>query len=233
VKATVKSLPIKQWAADDRPREKLLQKGPSALTDAELLAILIGHGSVEESAVHLAQRILHSVDNNLLTLGKCSVADLVSNFKGIGSVKAITLMAAMELGRRRSAVAAGSAQTITSSRDAFLIFYPRLCDLPHEEFWLLLTNRAAKVIGQTKISQGGGSATAVDIRLIFKSALQALASGIILCHNHPSGNLQPSNDDDALTQRIHSAAQLMGIQLLDHIILAGDTYYSYADNSRL
>ncbi|GAB6395582.1 MAG: DNA repair protein RadC [Bacteroidales bacterium] len=229
----MENLPIKEWAMEDRPREKMLQKGVSALSDAELLAILIGKGNAEESAVHLAQRILRSVDNNLNILGKRSIHELANGFKGIGMVKAVTLIAAMELGRRRSAADAGSPQRIISSKDAYLIFHPLLCDLLHEEFWILLTNRAAKVIGKTKISQGGGHKTAVDIRLILKAALHALAFGIILCHNHPSGNVRPSGEDDALTQQIKNAAQLMGIQLLDHIVLSGNTWYSYADEGRL
>jgi DNA repair protein RadC len=226
-------LPIKDWAAEDRPREKMLQKGVAALSDSELLAILIGSGNQTESAVELAQRILHSVSNNLNALGKLSIKELTAGFKGVGEAKAVTIAAALELGRRRNASERLRQESITSSRDAQAIFYPLIADLRHEELWIALTNRAAKVIEKVKISQGGAGETTVDIRLILKAAIQALASGIILCHNHPSGNIRPSAQDDALTNRLQSAAQLMGITLLDHLILSDNTYYSYADEGRL
>ncbi|GHT33363.1 DNA repair protein [Bacteroidia bacterium] len=226
-------LSIKEWAEEDRPREKMLLKGAVALSDAELLAILIGSGSRKESAVQLSQRILHSVNNNLNALGKCSIKELTSGFKGIGEAKAITIAAAMELGRRRGASERERTESITCSRDVHTLFYPLMCDLEHEEMWIALTNRAAKVIDKVKISQGGASETTVDIRLVMRPAIQSLASGIILCHNHPSGNLHPSPQDDAITRRIQSVAHLMGMTLLDHLILSDHSYYSYADEGRI
>lgn len=226
-------LSIREWAEEDRPREKMLLKGASSLSDAELLAILINAGTKEETAVQLAQRILHSVGNNLNALGKLSVKELVKGFKGIGEARAITITAALELGRRRNACEALQRDTIRSSRDAYLLMHPLLADLPHEELWIVLTNNAAKVIGKVKISQGGTSETSADLRLILKAAINALASGIMLCHNHPSGNTTPSRADDNLTNRLQSAAKLMDIALLDHIVLADGSYYSYADEGRL
>ncbi|MDR1357195.1 MAG: DNA repair protein RadC [Tannerellaceae bacterium] len=211
----------------------MMQKGGSALTDAELLAILIGSGTRDESAVQLAQRILHSVKNNLNALGKLSVKELTSGFKGIGEAKAVTISAALELGRRRAGCEPIRQECVRYSKDAYAIFSPLLADLSHEELWIAMTNRAAGVIGKVKISQGGASEVAADIRLILKAAVQSLASGIILCHNHPSGNLYPSPQDDALTLRVQNAAKLVGITLSDHLILAGNTYYSYADNGKL
>jgi DNA repair protein RadC len=226
-------LPIREWAAEDRPREKMVQKGVPALSDAELLAILIGSGSREEPAVQLARRILHSVDNNLNALGKLSIKDLTAGFKGIGEAKAVAICAALELGRRRSGSERMLQTGIQSSRDVHLLFYPLLCDLRHEEMWIALTNRASRVIGKEKISRGGTDGTVADVRLILKTAIQSLASGLILCHNHPSGNILPSAQDDALTRRVQSAAGLVDIKLLDHLILSDHTYYSYADEGRL
>jgi DNA repair protein RadC len=226
-------LSIKEWAAEDRPREKMLQKGASALSDAELLAILIGSGNRTETAVQLTQRLLHSVGNNLNALGKLSIKEMCAGFKGIGEAKAITIAAALELGRRRNGSERLRQENIRSSKDVHAIFYPLLCDLRHEELWIALTNQAAKVIEKVKISQGGISETTADIRLILKAAIQSLASGIILCHNHPSGNLSPGKQDDALTSRVQSAARLIGIRLLDHLILSDNSFYSYADEGRL
>ncbi|MDR1555471.1 MAG: DNA repair protein RadC [Tannerellaceae bacterium] len=226
-------LPVRQWAIEDRPREKMLQKGASALSDAELLAILIGSGSRTESAVQLSQRLLHSVNNSLSALGKLSVKEMTSGFKGIGEAKATTIAAALELARRRNGSERFRQESITCSKDVYTLFYPLLCDLAHEELWIALTNRAARVIEKVKISQGGVNETTADIRLILKPAIQSLACGIILCHNHPSGNAHPSPQDDALTHRVHDSARLMGINLSDHLILAGHTYYSYADEGRL
>ena len=208
-------LSIKEWAEEDRPREKMLQKGASVLSDAELIAILIGSGNNEETAVQLSQRILHSVNNNLNTLGKRSIKELTSGFKGIGEAKA------------------SPQDAIRSSKDSYLLFRTQLCDLPYEELWIALTNPLNKVIQKVKISQGGVNQTSVDIRLVLKAAINALASGIILCHNHPSGSLRPSTHDDALTERIQKAAKLMDIRILDHIILSDSGYYSYADEGRL
>lgn len=226
-------LSIKEWAEEDRPREKMLQKGASVLSDAELIAILIGSGNNEETAVQLSQRILHSVNNNLNTLGKRSINELTSGFKGIGEAKAVTICAAMELGKRRETSEASPQDAIRSSKDSYLLFRTQLCDLPYEELWIALTNPLNKVIQKVKISQGGVNQTSVDIRLVLKAAINALASGIILCHNHPSGSLRPSTHDDALTERIQKAAKLMDIRILDHIILSDSGYYSYADEGRL
>lgn len=224
---------IKEWAEEDRPREKMLSQGAAALTDAELLAILIGSGNVEETAVQLSQRILASVQHNLYALGKLSVKDLIIRFKGIGQAKAVGIIAALELGKRRGNSEVPERKQIRCSRDAWLLFNPYLCDLPHEELWAAFTNRSGKVIDKVKISQGGTGETTADLCLLLKAAIQALASGIILCHNHPSGNLRPSRQDDALTQRLQKAARLIEISLLDHIIIGDNQYYSYADEGRL
>ncbi len=230
---TSKQLPITQWAVEDRPREKMLQQGASALSDAELLAILIGSGNSDESAVQLSQRILHSVDNNLNELGKRSVSELADSFKGIGTAKGVTIAAALELGRRRNAGEPLQRPAIRCSKDGYLLLHPQLCDLPHEELWAAFTNRAAKVIGKTRISQGGLTGTTADLRIILKSAIDVRASGIVLFHNHPSGNHRPSPQDDDLTQRLQKAVGLLDIRLLDHIIIADHLYYSYADEGRL
>ena len=226
-------LSIKEWAEEDRPREKLLLKGAAALTDAELIGILIGSGSRGESAVQLAQRILHSVDNNLIALGKLSIKELTEGFKGMGEAKAVSICAALELGKRRNACDVPQLDSIRSSRDAFLLFQPILCDLPHEELWIALLSRSNKVIRKAKISQGGISESTVDIRLILKMAVESLASGMVMCHNHPSGNLQPSKQDDDLTRRVREAGKLMCVTLLDHLIISDNRYYSYADEGKL
>lgn len=227
------NLPIKSWATEDRPREKMLQKGVSSLTDAELLAILIGSGNSNESAVQLAQRILLHADNNLNSLAKLSVNDLVREFKGVGQAKAVTICAAMELGKRRNVSEIVQRSVIRCSNDAYQLFHPHLCDLPHEELWIALMNRSAKVIVKVKISQGGTGETTADIQLMLKAAISNLASGIILCHNHPSGNFHPSQSDDRLTHKLYRSAKLMDLSLLDHIIVCDGSYYSYADEGRL
>jgi DNA repair protein RadC len=224
---------IKEWAEEDRPREKMLLKGAAALSNAEILAILIGSGNKEETAVQLSQRILNSVDNNLNALSKLSINDLIANFKGIGEARAITICAALELGKRRGTSIPVSKPFIRSSQDAYQLFHPMLCDLPHEELWIALIDRSAKVIGERKISQGGINETSADLRLILKAAINALATGIILCHNHPSGNIRPSREDDNLTTRLSNAAKLIEIKLLDHIVLTDGNYYSYADEGRI
>lgn len=224
---------IKEWAEEDRPREKMLLKGVASLSDAELLAILIGSGNNDETAVQLSQRILGSVNNNLNALGKLSIKELTSGFKGIGLVKAITINAALELGKRRGTSSPDQRITIRTSRDAYLLFYPLLCDLPHEELWIALTNRASHIIGKVKISQGGIGETSADLCIILKAAIHALASGMIVCHNHPSGSIRPSKQDDLLTSRLQKAAKLIEITLLDHIILSDGNYYSYSDEGRL
>jgi len=228
----VERLRIKDWALEDRPREKLLLKGVTSLSDAELLAILISTGNLQETAVQLSQRILSSVSNNLSELGKLSVKELM-NHKGIGEAKAVTITAAMELARRKSASLPVDRETVRCSRDAYRIFYPLLCDLKHEELWIALTNNSGKVIEKVKISQGGTGETSADMRLILKPAVHTLCSGIILCHNHPSGSIQPSREDDLLTSNLGKAAKLMNVKLLDHIILYDETYYSYADEGRI
>ncbi len=226
-------LSIKNWAEEDRPREKFLLKGISALSDAELLAILIGSGNTEESAVELSQRILFSANNNLNILGKFSIKQLISGFKGIGEAKAICIVAAMELGKRRKYAEIINREQIRCSRDIFDYFYPMLCDLQYEEFWILALNRSNKIIDKIKISQGGVSQTVVDNKLILKEVLSRLASGIILCHNHPSGNKKPSKEDDLITRKIKECCKLFDIEVIDHIIVADNDYYSYVDDGKL
>ena len=228
-KSTMGKLSIKQWAEEDRPREKLLLKGVSALSDSELLAILIGSGNDEESAVELGKRILMKAGNDLNKLGRMGVSDLVGQFKGIGPAKAITLIAALELGRRRKSTEAADRKKITSSRDGYEHFFPILADLNHEETWALLTDRSNKVLITLQVSRGGISGTVVDIRLILREALNYYASGIILAHNHPSGNCSPSPQDTQITKKLKEAAQWMDMTLLDHIIVCGESYFSYAD----
>lgn len=223
---------IKSWAEEDRPREKLLAKGKSSLTDAELIAILIGSGSRSESAVSLSQRILKAADNNLNNLGKTSLNDLMK-FKGIGEAKAISIAAALELGRRRQLSDIKERPQIRSSKDAYHVLAPLIMDLPHEEFWILLLNRANKVIGRERVSIGGVAGTVVDAKIIFRKALEMLASGIILCHNHPSGNLNPSHADLEITKKLKRAGETLEINILDHLIIAENGYFSFADEGKL
>ncbi len=225
-------LGIKMWAEEDRPREKLLLKGKLHLTDAELLAILIGSGSRTETAVDLCKRILKEVGNNLHELGKMRVEELLK-FKGIGTAKAVTIVAAMELSRRKQSAIIQEKQQITTSRDGFLMMQPLIGDLPHEEFWILLLNRANKVIAKKQLSQGGITGTVADSRLIFRQAIDLLATSIILCHNHPSGNLKPSQADIALTRRLVKAGKLLEITVLDHLIVTNGGYYSFADEGMM
>ena len=213
---------------EDRPREKLMAKGITSLSNAELLAILIRSGGKEESAVELARRILMGAGNNLRELGKLSVNDLVKH-KGMGPAKAIAIVAAVELGRRRGRAEIHDKIRITGSRDVYLLFQPVLCDLAHEEFWVLLLNRANRVIDYIRISQGGISGTVIDVRIILKNALDRLASAIILCHNHPSGNLKPSDADRKITSKIRDSCRTMDLQLLDHLIVTDNSYFSFAD----
>ncbi|SDW40883.1 RadC family protein [Aequorivita viscosa] len=223
---------IKNWNEDDRPREKMLQKGRIALSDAELIAILIGSGSRNESAVALSQRILASANNNLSELGKRSIADLMQ-FKGIGEAKAITIVAAMELGRRRRGGEALERRKITSSNSVFEYFQPLIGELPHEEFWILYLNNSNKVIKSGQLSKGGITGTLVDVRLVFKEALQIGAVGIILAHNHPSGTLKPSHADIQLTKKLKIAGDGLDIKVLDHIIVTEKAYFSFADENML
>jgi DNA repair protein RadC len=220
--------PINQWAEDDRPREKFLLKGKSSLSDSELLAILIGSGSRNESAVQLCQRILATSSNNLNQLGKLSIAQLTA-FKGIGEAKAISIAAALELGRRRRSEEAFELKKITSSKAVFEIMQPILGDLLHEEFWVLYLNNSNKVIHKSQISKGGITGTVVDIRLIFKMAFEQNATAIILSHNHPSGKLQASEADVQITKKVKLAGQNLDINVLDHIIVTEQAYFSFAD----
>ncbi|MGB0404033.1 MAG: RadC family protein [Salibacteraceae bacterium] len=224
--------PITKWADDDRPREKLAEKGKVALSDAELLAIIIGSGSRSESAVDLCKSILSHNGNNLYQLGKMSISEL-TRFKGIGKAKAISIIAALELGRRRRQNEALKLDKISSSNDVFECFHGSLGDINFEEFWILILNRANKILKKEKISSGGISGTVADSRLIFKSAIDNLGSAIILAHNHPSGNLKPSQADINLTKRISEAGKLLEIQVLDHIIIAENQYFSFADEGLL
>lgn len=223
---------IKFWAEDDRPREKLLLKGKDALSDAELIAILIGSGSRNETAVDLSKRILQSVDNNLNALGKSNLNQLM-NFKGIGEAKAISIVAAMELGRRRRLEDAKIQLKVTSSRIVFDQMQPIIGELPHEEFWILCLNNSNKIIYKFQISKGGITGTMVDLRLIFKTLFEQNATSLILAHNHPSGNLTPSEADKNLTKRIKEASKQLDINLLDHLIVTENGYFSFADEGIL
>jgi DNA repair protein RadC len=227
-----RSFSIKNWSEDDRPREKLLQKGRSALSDTELIAILIGSGSRNESAVELSKRILASVENNLNELGKQSISDLLK-FKGIGDAKAVTILAAMELGRRRRGEEALERNKITSSNSVNELMQPIIGELPHEEFWILYLNNSNKVLQTVQLSKGGITGTLVDIRLVLKNALQLGAVGIILAHNHPSGTLQPSLADKQLTQKLKTAGESLDIKVLDHLIITEKAYFSFADENLL
>lgn len=220
---------IKTWAEDDRPREKFLLKGKHSLSNAELLAILIGTGTKNESAVDLGRKILQLTAENLNELAKLSINDL-KKIKGIGEAKAITIAAALELGRRRKEENAKEVEIIRTSREAFNYFEPMVADLPHEEFWILLLARNRKVICKKQISAGGVAGTVVDMKIIFKHAIEHLASYIILCHNHPSGNLTPSSADIQITKSLKTSGKLLEIEIVDHIIIGGDKYYSFADN---
>jgi len=226
-------LKITDWAEEDRPREKMLIKGVSALSDAELLAILIGSGNRNETAVELSQRILFSVNNNLNSLGKLEIKELVNKFNGIGEAKAITIVAALELGKRRKLTEFEKQIQIRSSIDAYEIFQPLLGDLKHEEGWVLLMNNSNKVIKKVHISKGGITGTVIDIRLIVKEAIDNLATNIILIHNHPSGNIKPSREDDHITRKLKEACKLLDISLLDHIIVCDSSYYSYKDEENI
>lgn len=224
----MEKLTIKSWALDDRPREKLLVKGKIALSDAELIAILIGSGNRDESAVGLSKRILKSVDGNINALAKLSVEKLME-FKGIGEAKAIAIITALELGKRRQLETALEKPKINSSKDVFNLMQPIIGDLEHEEFWVLFLNNSNKVIGKSQISKGGLTATIVDVRLLFKRALELVCVGIIVCHNHPSGKLEASNADKQITQKIKQAGATLDIKLLDHLIITQKAYFSFAD----
>ncbi|REG98176.1 RadC family protein [Flavobacterium aquicola] len=222
------SLPITHWAEDDKPREKLMLKGKSVLSDAELIAILIGSGNRNESAVDLSKRILASVDHNLNALGKLSIGQLM-NFKGIGEAKAISIISAMELGRRRKSEDVIELSKVTSSKAVFEIMHPIIGELSHEEFWVLFLNNSNKILFKTQLSKGGMTGTMVDVRIVFKIAFEQNATAIILTHNHPSGKLQASDADIQITKKIKTAGQQLDIPVLDHIIITENGYYSFAD----
>jgi DNA repair protein RadC len=223
-----KPLNIREWSPEDRPREKLLLKGTSGLSEAELVAILIGSGTAKTSAVELAKKVLLLSNNNLNELARLSVKDLMK-IKGIGEAKAITIVAALELGRRRKAQDLDEKPKISSSKDAFDLIQGHLMDLPHEEFWVLLLNRMHQVVKKKRISEGGVSGTVADPKIIYKLALEDLASGVIVAHNHPSGNLKPSQSDIDLTRKLKEAGRFLEVQLLDHLIIANRNYFSFAD----
>lgn len=229
---TTTKLSINKWAEEDRPREKMLSKGADVLSDAELLAILIGSGNTEESAVALMRRVLSSCDNNLNELGKWSHRNF-ADFKGIGIAKATTIIAALELGKRRNQQETKERKQITCSSDVYKLLHPMLCDQPQEELWILLLNQANKVIDRIRISSGGIDGTHADVRTILREALLQRATGIILCHNHPSGNPSPSVSDKQLTSAVRQGSQTMNIRLTDHIIICDGTYYSFADEGEI
>ena len=231
-KSTIEKLSIKNWSEEDQPREKLMAYGRQVLSDAELIAILIGSGNRQESAIELCKRILNQSDNNLNELAKLSVNDLMK-FKGIGEAKAISIVAALEIGRRRKSEKVLDKIQVTSSKHLYEYIRPVLEDLPHEEFWIVLLSRANKIIGKQLIGRGGISETTADIKIIFKKAIESLASAIILAHNHPSGNLKPSQSDLNLTKKIKNAAQLFDIKVLDHLIIGDGNYYSFNDEGVL
>ena len=223
---------IRYWAEDERPREKLLNKGKNALSDAELLAILIGSGNNEESAVDLCKRILHSVENNLVELSKLDVKNL-SKFKGIGEAKALSIVAALELGRRRRAAEPLQRTAVKGSTDVFEVVQGLIGDSHYEQFWVILLNRANKIVRKENIGEGGITGAVVDPKRIFKLALDYNACYIILAHNHPSGNIQPSDTDIRLTKKIKQGAELLDISVLDHIIVGENNFYSFADEGVL
>ncbi|MBT8184876.1 MAG: DNA repair protein RadC [Eudoraea sp.] len=227
-----KAFSIKDWSRDDRPREKLLRKNRSVLSDAELVAILIGSGSSGESAVSLAKRIMAKVNNNLHELGKLSVQQLMK-FNGIGEAKAVAIIAALELGRRRRKSGRENIDKISNSRSAFEFLQPTLADLPHEEFWIAYLNNSNRVIQSSQLSKGGITGTLVDVRLVMKQALEVGAVALLLAHNHPSGTLKPSKADIEITRKIKTAALALDIRILDHLIIASDRYFSFADEAML
>ena len=228
-----KRLTIRDWAEDDRPREKMLRKGTQSLSDAELLAILIAIGNKNETAVELARRILNECQDNLNELAQLTIADLCKRFKGIGEAKAITIIAALELGKRRKTSDVLDRKTIKSSKDLFDLFEPQLVDLPHEEFWLGLLNGANKVIEIKRLTQGGTRQTVVDIPMLLKIAIEKSAQALVVAHNHPSGQNRASHEDEIITRRIKTGCEAIGITLLDHIIIARGEYYSFSDEGKM
>lgn len=228
-----KRMTIRDWAEDDRPREKMLLKGAHSLSDAELLAILIASGNKNETAVELSRRILRDCGDNLNELARLTIPDLCKRFKGIGQAKAITIMASMELGKRRKLATTLERKQIKSSIHLFELFEPHLSDLPHEEFWLGMLNSANKVIDIKRLTQGGTNQTVVDLPMLLKLAIEKSASIVVVAHNHPSGQNRPSREDDEITKRIKAGCTAVGITLLDHIIIAHDKYYSFSDEGKM
>lgn len=227
-------LSINQWAEEDRPREKLMRLGAAALSNAELLAILIGSGSQDESAVDLTKRVLADCGNNLNTLGKMTIEQLTGGrYKGLGPAKAVAIIAACELGKRRQAERAEERKQLNSALAIYEYMHPRMQDLSEEEAWVLLMNQNFKLIKSVQLSHGGITETAVDVRVIMKHALLCNATVVALCHNHPSNNASPSGDDDRLTQRVKKACELMRLHFLDHLIITDGQYYSYSEEGRL
>ena len=226
------SMSIKSWSQDDQPREKLRDKGRNSLSNAELVAILIGSGSKNESAVDLSKRILSSVDNNLISLGKLSLKQLMK-FKGIGEAKAITIAAALEMGRRRGVEGEIVLDKIESSKSVFRIMQPLIGDLGHEEFWIIYLNNSNKVLRKQQLSRGGMTGTLVDVRIVMKQALEEGATSIILAHNHPSGTLRASQADKSITQKMKAAGELLDVKVLDHLIVTEHAYFSFADEGIL
>lgn len=227
-----KHIPLKALAEDDRPREKLIQLGRQHVSDAELLAIILGSGNTQETALQLAQRILHENNNNINNLARLTTTELMK-FKGVGPAKAVNIAAAFELGKRRTDKNADELYHIGSSKDAYALIAPKIMDLHYEEFWIILLNRANKVIKMEKLSKGGISGTVVDVRLIAKSAIENNSSGVILAHNHPSGNNKPSEQDIEITKKTKQGLKLFDISLFDHIIVANQAYYSFTDEGIL
>ena len=223
---------IKNWAIEDRPREKLMEKGEEALTNAELLAILIGSGNLKQSAVELMSDILKACDGKLSQLSLMTIEELMS-FNGIGEAKAITIKAAAEIGRRRAMENSQSRSQLANAADTYAIMHPVMQDLDHEEFWVLLLNNQSRLIKKGRMSMGGITQTAVDVRQILRAALMANATSMVVCHNHPSGKLAPSSDDCYLTTCIKQAANTMNIRLIDHVIITDGNYYSFADNGKI
>jgi len=228
----IENFNIKSWAEEDRPREKLMLKGRNSLSDAELVAILIGSGSRKETAVQLSKKILSSINNDLNKLGKLTISDF-TKFNGIGGAKAISIIAALELGRRRKDTEVEKKETIKSSNDAYAIMQNVLSDLPHEEFWVVYLNRKNEILKKENISKGGINGTVADIKIIFKHAIEQLASSIVLFHNHPSGSINPSNEDMKLTKKIKETGILIDTPVIDHIIIGEKKYYSFADEGIL
>lgn len=229
----MKNKAIKLWSEEERPREKLKLHGEETLTDAELLAIMLGSGTKEKNVVELSKEILDSVGGDLNQLARLTLHDFQSRFKGIGEAKAMHLLATLEFGRRRNAALAGD--SVRSSVDVVDFMHPIISDLPVEEFWIILLNRRNRVIGRECVARGGVSAVMVDMRILLKPAITRLASGIVLCHNHPSGSIQPSAEDRKLTKRVVSAVELLDIKLVDHVIITSDRsqFYSFSDQGEL